>query len=114
MLTVLIAAAIFAQATPAAGPSPEDSPAVVIGPRTPAAAAPNGKTVSPLVIAPEANAPPPGVDIKKYTLVCHDETVLGSLFPKKVCATRAEFNERRDIDQDEVRRMQALRPGKSN
>ena len=112
MLTVLIAAAIFAQATPAAGPSPEDSPAVVIGPRTPAAAAPNGKTVSPLIIEPDAKAPAP--DIKKYTLVCHDEPVLGTLFPKKICATQAQINDRRDIDQDTVRKMQALRPGKSN
>jgi hypothetical protein len=112
MLTALIAAVIFVQAAPAAAPSPESSPAAVAVPSAPNAAPPDGKTVSPLIIEPDAKAPAP--DIKKYTLICHDEAVLGSLLPKKVCATQAQFKDRRDIDQETVRRMEALRPGKSN
>ncbi|THD65050.1 hypothetical protein [Phenylobacterium sp.] len=111
MLTALIAATVLALAGPAVTSRPQD-PSAAAPVEPPAAAAPEGKTVSPLVIAPQAPAPAP--DLKKYLLVCHDEPVLGSLFPKQVCATQAQRKERRDIDQAEVRRWQALRPGKSN
>ncbi|THD61539.1 hypothetical protein [Phenylobacterium sp.] len=100
MLTALLAAAIFTQAAPAAAPSSTSSPAP--------AATPGDKTVSPLVITPEAK-PPSASDIQKYVLVCHNETVLGSMFPKQVCATQAQFTERRNLDQQEVRRWQSLK-----
>ena len=106
MLTALIAAAIFAQAAPAAGPSPDDSRVVAAG-SSGSNAAPGGKTVSPLLIAPVAK--PSASDIQKYTMVCHNETVLGSMFPKKVCASQAQSTERRDIDQAAVRQMEVIK-----
>jgi hypothetical protein len=46
----------------------------------------------------------------KSQMVCQSEPVLGSLFPKKICATREETAQRRDVDQAETRKAQALRP----
>src|ERR1700744_1876772 len=90
MLLVLGAAAIlFAQAQPDAAPRPAAAPA-------PAVVAPNGKTVSPLVVTPEAK---PTTEVKQNTMVCHNETVVGSMVPKKVCATNAQLKERRGADQ---------------
>jgi len=41
-------------------------------------------------------------------IVCHREPVMGSLFPKEVCARREEFADRQRTDQAETRRTQAL------
>src|ERR1700744_1326182 len=101
MLLVLGAAAIlFAQAQPDAAPRPAAAPA-------PAVVAPNGKTVSPLVVTPEAK---PTTEGKQNTTVCHNETVVGSMFPKKVCATNAQPQEPRDVDQAESRQCVRSKP----
>ncbi|THD65049.1 hypothetical protein [Phenylobacterium sp.] len=107
MLSALfVAGAMLAQAQPFPAGPPEAAP-----PPAPAAAAQSGKTVSPLVIAPDTTDKP-APSLKKYVLVCRDEAVLGTLFPKKVCATQAQFAERQREDQKEVREWQALRPYK--
>lgn len=107
MLLLLSAATVvyFAQAAPeAAQAPPSPSPAE-------AAAAPNGKTVSPLTVTPGLK---PNIDVRKNTVVCHEEPVLGSHFPKKVCATQAQLDQRTREDQEQVREWQALRPYKAN
>ena len=45
-------------------------------------------------------------------LVCESEQVLGTLFKKKVCATREEMSQRRAVDQAELKKIQAYRPSK--
>ncbi|HEY3951303.1 hypothetical protein [Phenylobacterium sp.] len=120
LLALTAAAVLFAQATPDAAPA--------AGPKlTKAAPAPEGvsdtplvvtpsvksKTVSPLVVTPQVK-PQTSAEVQKSTVVCRTEPVLGSMFPKKVCATKAELKDRRDQDQAEVRKMQALRPYVSN
>jgi hypothetical protein len=47
-------------------------------------------------------------------VLCHDELPIGSRFPKKVCATRSSFQERRREDQEMLRQWVALRPYKGN
>lgn len=109
MFSVLLAAALFAQAAPTAtaADDPFDAPVVMVKPK----AAEPAKTVSPVVVTP---TPLPGVEAAQSTVICKDEPVLGSLFPKKVCATRRELQQRTQQDQDEVRRIQAYRPEKAN
>ncbi|HEX5263351.1 MAG TPA: hypothetical protein VFW13_07480, partial [Phenylobacterium sp.] len=83
-------------------------------PAAPPSAAPGaaaGKTVSPVVVTP---IPQPTFEAKKNTVVCHDEQVLGSMFPKKVCATETQRAERRSEDQEQLRQWTALKPYKSN
>jgi len=91
MIVALTAAALLMQAAPA-GP--------------PAAAKP-GTAVSPVTVTPK---PSEKVDVAKRTLVCQSEQVLGTMFPKKVCATKEELADRRAFDQAETRKAQALRP----
>src|SRR6202000_2856612 len=43
-------------------------------------------------------------------VVCRSETVLGTLFPKRFCATRGEMAERTRQDQDQLRKDTSLRP----
>jgi hypothetical protein len=95
---LLIAAAMFAQAAPASDPSP---------PAPPAAQSP--KDLSGVTVTAKKKT-----DVDQKEVVCHSEAVLGSMFPKKVCASREAFAERRNVDQAEVRRWTALRPGSSN
>jgi hypothetical protein len=95
MIGVALAAVVlFAQAGPAAEPGP-----------APAAAAAQPRAVSPVVVTGQKDAADKGDE-----MVCHSEPVLGSLFPKKICARRAEIAERRRVDQAELRRNTALRP----
>lgn len=55
--------------------------------------------------APSApSAPPPAVASKaKDDVVCKTEEVTGSRFPKKVCYSKAEAAERRQLEQDHLR-----------
>lgn len=94
---VLATAMLFAQASPAAEPPPS-------APGT-------GNVVTPLVVTPDKPAAK-GQDPNE--LVCHSEVLLGSLFPKKICARRGELAERKQVDQAEVRKWQALRPYQTN
>jgi hypothetical protein len=72
-----------------------------------AAAAPT-HAVSPVTVTPgrKTGAPDPA------EMVCHKEPVMGTLFPKQVCARRDEIAERRRVDQASTRESQALRPWK--
>ena len=65
------------------------------------------RSVSPVTVTPK---PGESVDIAKRELVCQDQPVLGTLFPKRVCITREEMNDQRRQSQDYVRQSQALRP----
>lgn len=96
---VLAATALFVQAAPAAAPA---APAVV--------ATPPGSAVSPVVVNGVRPAKPAATNPDE--LVCRTEPVLGTLFPKKICARREDLAERQRIDQAEVRKAQALRPWK--
>ena len=97
---VFAAAALFVQAAPAAEPA---APAVVAPPAP-------GSAVSPVVVNGVKPAKPAATNPDE--LVCRTEPVLGTLFPKKICARREDFAERQRIDQAEVRKAQALRPWK--
>ena len=75
----------------------------------PQAVAPPGTTISPA----EVTAPKPkAAEVKKNQLICRDEPVLGTLFPKRVCATRSEITERQRWDQKDTRESTNLRPWK--
>jgi hypothetical protein len=102
MLSALIAAAVLMQAAPAAAPS------------TPAAApTPGGNTVSPVTVSPDKPVSKKReADLQQ--VVCTSELPIGSRFPVKTCATRAERRERAQDDQMETRRWTALRPGSGN
>jgi hypothetical protein len=100
MLSALLTAAmLFFQAAPAVAPSAP-------------AAAPD-KTVSPLTVTPA-----PSISKRREAdptaVVCTSELPIGSRFPVKTCATNRERGERTQIDQMEVRRWTALRPGSGN
>ena len=104
MISVIFAAAIvLAQAAPAADSSAAPSAA------PPAAKSPNN--VAGVTVQGEKakkNAPDP------KEVVCHKEAVLGSLFPKTVCAQRQEFAQRTREDQKDLRDSLLYRPLKVN
>jgi hypothetical protein len=116
----------FAQAAPGAATPPAADPPheaarisrVVVtsgSPETPltSTAEVKDKTVSPLVVTPRQQRELQD-EIAKRQLICHTEPVIGSLFPKKICATKEELADRTATDQAEVRKAQALRPYQSN
>jgi hypothetical protein len=90
---ILAATVLFAQAAPAATPAPPTAPA--------------GNTVSPATVTGKKAST---VDPKQ--VVCRREAVLGTLFPKEVCATRQEMTERTRLDQQQTREATNLRPYK--
>jgi hypothetical protein len=91
MISVVLAATVlFLQAAPGA-----------------AAAAPSS-TVSPVTV----NGSPTAVKAHGSEMVCRDEPVLGTLFPKRICASRDQFAERQREDQKEARESTNLRPFK--
>jgi hypothetical protein len=100
MLSALIAAALLMQAAPAAAPAA-------------AAATPGGNTVSPLTVTPGAPISKKR-DVDLQQVICTSELPIGSRFPVKTCATRAERRQRTVDDQMEVRQWTALRPGVGN
>jgi hypothetical protein len=93
---VLAAAALFLQAAPAAV---ADAPAAAPTP-APATA---GTSVAPVTVN---GAKTKTANLEPGRLICHNETVLGTLFPKKVCATQREIAERRLNDQKVVNDFQ--------
>src|SRR3954454_12526443 len=103
MISVLFAAAILMQGAPAASPAPAASTA----PASP------DKTVSPLTVSPTPSISKRH-EVDPTAVVCTSELPIGSRFPVKVCATHRERGERRQVDQMEVRRWTALRPGSGN
>ena len=85
MISAIFAATIlFMQAAPAA---------------TSGAAPAGSHAVSPLTVTGKK---PQTVDLDPNQLICHSESVVGSLFPKKICATRRELAERRQQGQDQT------------
>jgi hypothetical protein len=100
---LLTAAVLLAQAAPSLAQTNSSDPAAAPSP-PPATAGKNlgGVTVTGKKVAPGAPDP--------KEVVCHREPVLGSLFPKEVCARREDIAERRRVDQQTTRETQALRP----
>jgi hypothetical protein len=89
---IFVAAALFMQAAPGAAPATDS-----------AAAPPRSSAVSPLTVTGKKAA---AVDLSQSEVICHSEAVIGSLFPKKVCASRREINERRLQDRQVVEDFQ--------
>ncbi len=92
-----LAAVLLIQADPAAAPASSQPPT---------AASPQTTTVSPAVVT----AKKPASTLDPNEVICHSEPVLGTLFPKKVCATRQELSDRRRSDQQDTRQTTNLRP----
>jgi hypothetical protein len=94
MITVLATAAVLMlqQAAPVAASAAAAPPA------------PAATTVSPAVVAGKKPAADPN------QVVCRTEAVIGTLFPKKTCATRKELAERAVEDQQATRQATAIRP----
>jgi hypothetical protein len=86
----LAATLLFFQAAPAAAP-------------TPAPAADPNRTVSGVTVTGKTKQ---SEEAAQNVVVCHNEPVLGSLFPKKVCATIRENKERQRDDQEVARGFQ--------
>ncbi|MBS0363131.1 MAG: hypothetical protein JSR98_17275 [Proteobacteria bacterium] len=95
ILAALTAAAMMMQAAPASAASPTG----IAGTRS----------VSPLVVTPR---PADKVAVANKKLVCSEETVLGTLFHKRMCFTQQELTEQRRVDQAATRQAQAARPYK--
>ena len=66
--------------------------------------------VAPAVVNGAAKASDGDMD----KVVCHSERVLGTLFPKKTCASRREQIERARQDQQTTRDITAMRPYKDS
>jgi hypothetical protein len=47
-------------------------------------------------------------------VLCHEEIPIGTRFPKKVCGTRRQFTERRQLDQEQVYEWTQGKPLKVN
>jgi hypothetical protein len=47
-------------------------------------------------------------------VLCHEEAPIGSRFAKKVCATRRQYSERRQMDQEQLYEWTLGKPFKSN
>jgi hypothetical protein len=92
MISALFAAAaLFMQVTPAAVQAPA------------AAAPPGSSAVSPVTVNGKKAA---AADLSQSEVICHSEAVIGSLFPKKVCASRREITERKREDRQTVEDFQ--------
>jgi hypothetical protein len=97
IVALFVAGALFAQATPAAASAPG----------APSAAPPAaGHAVSPVVVTGKK----PDAADRGSELVCRSETVLGTLFPKRICMRRDELAQRTREDQKETREATNLRP----
>ena len=81
-------------------------PAAAQGKTAPTTADVSGVTVTGKRI-PESQRDPNEV-------LCHDEIPIGSRFPVKVCATRRQYAERRQSDQELVYEWTQGKPFKSN
>ena len=87
-----------------------------------------GTTGAPSAPAPDA-AKPAGHDVDGVTVtgkripdsqkdptevLCHEEIPIGTRFPKKLCATRRQFAERRQMDQEQLYEWTLGKPLKVN
>jgi len=95
MFTATLAATIlFFQAAPAAAPAPTPVNAPAPDPN---------RTVSGVTVTGKTKQ---SEEAAQNVVVCHNEPVLGSMFPKKVCATVRENKERQRNDQEAARDFQ--------
>jgi hypothetical protein len=58
--------------------------------------------------ATAAQAPAPAVAKAKEDKICKTEEVTGSRFPKKVCYSKAEYEAKRQLDQQHLRESQSV------
>ena len=93
---VLAAAVLMMQAASAADPAATAN----------AAKLPGSNTIAPVTVTGAGKTKP----ADRTEVVCHKEPVLGSLFPKEVCANRLERDQRREQDQAMVRDWLAYKP----
>jgi hypothetical protein len=93
---ILVASMMFAEAAPSAAPPASKTPTSVSG-------------VTVTGEASKKRAPPDPKEV-----VCHKEPVMGSLFPKTICAQRQEVAQRTREDQKDIRDMLQYNPLKSN
>ena len=81
------------------------------GPPPPGAAKPAGHDLDGVTVTgkrvPESQRDPTEV-------LCHEEAPIGSRFPVKVCATRRQFAERRQMDQEQLYEWTQGKPLKGN
>ncbi len=85
MITALFAAAALMQAAPAAAATTVAAPVAHV-------------TTSTVVVH------------TKDSLVCHEETLVGSRFPKKICAPKKAVDERTKEDRQQVEQWQSVNP----
>jgi hypothetical protein len=69
----------------------------------PKAAKPAGNNIDSVTVTGKKVA---AVDLNPSEVLCHSESVMGSLFPKKVCASRREIAERRANDRQVAQEFQ--------
>jgi hypothetical protein len=103
----VIVGVLFSFAAPAAAQATD--PAGAAAP-TAATAPPSSKDVSGVTVTAK-KAAPGTLDPKE--VICHKEPVLGSLFPKEICASREARAERTREDQKDLRDSLLYRPLKS-
>jgi hypothetical protein len=93
MISAMFAASVLLlQAAPAAS----TAPAPALGPA-------GSSAVSPVTVTSKKQQ---AADLNPNETICHSEAVIGSLFPKKVCATRRELADRRQQDQQQAQDFQ--------
>ena len=87
-----------------------------------------GSTAAPSAPAPDASKPAghnldgvtvtgkrvPDSQKDPTEVLCHEETPIGTRFPKTVCATRRQYSERRQMDQEQLFEWTQGKPLKSN
>ena len=95
MIGMLAALLLLAQGSPADTPTD--------GAGSPSVAAP--KTEAQLKAEAKAKQ-----DASLDKVVCHEEAVVGSRFPRKVCQSRRAEGIKRQDDQETVRHMQDMTP----
>ena len=99
MIAMLAALVLFAQGSPAETPTD--------GAGSPTADAP--KTEAQLKADAKAKQ---NASLDK--VVCHEESVVGSRFPRKVCQSKRAEGIKRQEDQETVRHMQDMTPMNSH
>ncbi|MBS0363132.1 MAG: hypothetical protein JSR98_17280 [Proteobacteria bacterium] len=97
IVAALTAAALMMQAAPASSPAP--------------AGIPGTRSVSPLTVTP---TPQEKAQVAQKKLICSDEQVLGTLFPKRMCGTAEEIEDHKRESQEYLRKAQAFRPYDAN
>ncbi len=105
---LLTLAVLYAQAAPDAMPAPPSATSAAPPAST---AKPSANGVSGVTVTAKKKDRD---DVDPKEVVCHSEMPIGSRFPQKVCARREDIADRRNVDQQEVRRWTALRPGSGN